>query len=99
MMRNRVLADELAFHTAPSWADFVVCHHPGNKIVLDLKEAVYSHTNAIAAFCSLSSNDAVRVWDAAQVLQTIQSTDANLLAKWGDWMRKRYFAVSRNTVD
>lgn len=91
MMRNRVLADELATHTRPSWADFVVCHHPDNKAVFDLKEAVSSHTNAVTAFISLSSDEAVRVWDAAHTLETIRSTDAISLAEWHNWMLDRYF--------
>ena len=92
MMRNRVLADEVVRHSGADWADFVVCHHPGNKSVFDLKEAVSSHVNAIAAFPTLSSHDAVKEWDAAQVLRAIQSTDVNL-GDWGDWMRKRYFGA------
>jgi hypothetical protein len=90
MMRNRVLADELVRRTNASWADFAVCRHPANSAVVVLDEPVRSSSNAIEAFRSLSSEDAIRDWKADDVLTTIRSTD-DRLADWENWMRGRYF--------
>jgi restriction endonuclease-like protein len=91
MMRNRVLADELMRRTGAAWADFAVCRHPLNQAVLALDEPVASTRNAIEAFRSLSSGDAVRDWNAEEVLATIRSID-DRLAGWETWMRARYFS-------
>jgi len=37
MMRNRVLADELARRAESEWADFAVCRHPANEAVVLLR--------------------------------------------------------------
>ena len=90
MMRNRLLGDELVRHTRASWADFIVCHHPDNKAILELEEAVSVNSDAVTAFRSLSSDDSVHVWNAADVVEKIRSID-NQLATWESWMHKRYF--------
>jgi hypothetical protein len=90
MMRNRVLADELVRRTGAEWADFAVCRHAANSAVVVLEEPVYSTSNAIEAFRALSSHDAVRDWNAEEVLRTIRATD-DRLAEWEMWMRGRYF--------
>jgi hypothetical protein len=69
MMRNRVLADELARQTRPAWADFAVCRHPVNDAVVLLDEPVFSFQNAIQAFRFLSSEVAVYDWDAQQLVE------------------------------
>lgn len=91
IMRNRVLADELLRRTEAEWADFAVCRHPGNQAVLALDEPVSSARDAIEAFRSLSSKDAVRDWDAGRVVKAIGSTD-DRLKDWEAWMWERYFS-------
>lgn len=90
MMRNRVLADELVHRTGAGWADFAVCRHPANHSVIDLDEPVSSYRDAIGAFRSLSSYDAVSEWDAEKIVGIIGSTD-DRLDDWETWMRGRYF--------
>jgi hypothetical protein len=90
MMRNRVLADELMRHTGAAWAEFAVCRHPDNYAVVILDEPLDSHLNAIDAFRSLSSQDAVMDWNAEEVVEVISSVDENL-RDWKEWMRGRYF--------
>jgi hypothetical protein len=90
MMRNRVLADELARRTGATWADFAVCRHPANQALIVLKEPVSSVPDAIGAFRSLSSDDAVLDWDAGNIVRIIRSTD-DRLKEWEKWMLERYF--------
>jgi hypothetical protein len=90
MMRNRVLADELARRTGSAWADFAVCRHPANLALIVLKEPVSSVPDAIGAFRSLSSDEAVLDWDAEKIVRTISSTD-DRLKDWEKWMLERYF--------
>jgi hypothetical protein len=90
MMRNRVLADELARRTGGVWGEFAVCRHPGNQALLVLKEPVTSIQDAIGAFRSLSSDDAVLDWDAEKIMRIVSSTDTRL-KDWEKWMLKRYF--------
>lgn len=90
MMRNRVLADELARHAGPAWADFAVCRHSANDAVVLLDEPVFALRNAIRAFRFLSSDEAMCDWDAQQVVEVISSTD-DLLGAWKAWMMARYF--------
>lgn len=89
-MRNRVLADELARRTGAAWADFAVCRHPANQELMVLDEPVSSLRDAIGAFRSLSSNDAVLDWDAEKVVGIIGLSD-DRLKDWETWMRGRYF--------
>jgi hypothetical protein len=81
----------LVRRTGAAWADFAVCRHPGNQAVVTLDEPVSSTRNVIEAFRSLSSDHAVRDWNAEELLATILSTD-NELEDWESWMRARYFA-------
>ncbi len=67
MMRNRALADELVRRTSAAWGEFAVCRHPANQAIMILSEPVFSKFNAIEAFRSLSSADAVQVWNAQEV--------------------------------
>jgi len=90
IMRNRVLADELARYTAPAWANFVVCRHLANDAVVLLDEPVFSHRNAIQAFRLLSSDEAICGWDAQELVEIIGSTD-EMLQDWKAWMMARYF--------
>jgi hypothetical protein len=90
MMRNRILADELARHAGPAWADFAVCRHPANDAVVLLDEPVCSVRNAIRAFRFLSSDEAICDWDARELVEIIGSTD-DVLKNWEAWMRGRYF--------
>jgi hypothetical protein len=90
MMRNRVLADELARHTGPAWADFAVCRHPDNDAVVLLDEPVSEHRNAIRAFQSISTDGAVCDWNAQKLVEVIGSTDKTI-TDWNAWMRGRYF--------
>jgi len=90
MMRNRLLADELARRTRAEWGEFVVCRHPSNDMVLTLKEPVLSTTNAVDAFRRISSDNAVRDWNAEHVLTAVRSTDERLI-EWEQWMLERYF--------
>ena len=91
MMRNRVLADELKRNTEAEWAEFAICRHPENDSVLKLEEPVGDATDAVKAFRDLSANDAVRDWNAMDVLAAIGSTD-DRLTDWESWVRRRYFA-------
>jgi len=91
LMRNRVLADELTCRTGATWADFAVCRHPANQKVIDLDEPVSSLRDAIRAFRSLSSEDAVLQWDAEEIMGIISSTD-DRLKNWETWMLGRYFS-------
>jgi hypothetical protein len=90
MMRNRVLADELARHAGPAWADFALCRHPANDAVVFLDKPVFSLRNAIRAFRFISSDEAVCDWDAQQLVEIISSTD-DVLKNWEAWMMARYF--------
>jgi len=90
MMRNRVLADELARQTGAEWSEFVVCRHPGNEQVTVLKESVSSVNDAIEAFQSLSSKQAVLEWNPAEIVRIIAAFDDRLKV-WGMWMTDRYF--------
>jgi hypothetical protein len=90
LMRNRLLADELARRTDAAWADFAVCYHPGNRKVLVLPEPVSSKSDVFEAFRSLSSPDAVSDWNAEKVLETIHRNDDSL-GDWRRWMYDRYF--------
>ena len=92
IMRNRVLADELVRQSDAEWAEFAVCRHAGNEVVVALEEPVHSLHNAIEAFRLLSSDTAIRDWDAEKVVAAISSTDEKLSA-WEDWMRRRYFSA------
>lgn len=89
-MRNRVLADELARHTGPAWADFAVCRHPANDVVVLLNEPLVALRNAIQAFRFLSFDEAICDWDAQQVVEVIGATD-DRLTDWARWMRARFF--------
>ena len=73
-----------------TWAEFAVCRHPANQSVTTLDEPVNLLHNAIEAFRSLSSNNAVWDWDAERVIGAISSTGEKL-ADWEKWMRGRYF--------
>jgi hypothetical protein len=90
MMRNRVLADELARHAGPAWANFAVCRHPSNDAVVLLDEPVFSLRNALQAFRLLSSDEAICDWNAQQLVEVIGSTDS-MLKGWEAWMKARYF--------
>jgi hypothetical protein len=90
MMRNRVLADELARSTGAAWADFAVCRHPANDAVVLLDEPVFSVRNAIKAFQLLSSEEAICDWNAQELVGIIGSTDETL-RDWQGWMTARYF--------
>jgi hypothetical protein len=90
MMRNRVLADELARHTEPAWADFAVCRHPANDTVVLLDEPASALRNAIRAFQSISIDGALRDWNAQKLVEIIGSTD-EMLKDWKAWMVGRYF--------
>jgi hypothetical protein len=90
MMRNRILADELARLTGPAWADFAVCRHPANDAVIILDEPVFSIRNAIQAFRFISSDEAICDWNAQELVEVIGSTD-DMLKGWKAWMVERYF--------
>jgi hypothetical protein len=90
MMRNRVLADELARRTGAAWAEFAVCRHPANQPLIVLKEPVSSVRDAIGAFRSVSTIDAVLDWDAETLIGIIGSID-DRLKDWETWMLGRYF--------
>ncbi len=90
LMRNRVLADELRRHSGADWAEFAVCRHPKNYAVITLDEPVDSHLNAIEALRSISSPDAIRDWNAEELVEAIISIDERLVG-WKEWMRARYF--------
>lgn len=90
MMRNRVLADELARHSEPAWADFAVCRHPANDAVVLLDEPVSGHRDAIRAFRSISINGAISDWNAQKLVEVIGSTDEKI-KDWKAWMVGRYF--------
>jgi len=90
MMRNRVIADELARNTRPAWADFAVCRHPANDAVVLLDEPVSEHRNAIRAFQSISTDGAICDWNAQKLVKVIGSTD-DKLGEWEAWMMARYF--------
>jgi hypothetical protein len=90
MMRNRVLADELARHSGPAWADFAVCRHPANDAVVLLDEPVSEHRNAIRAIQSISTDRAICDWKAQELVEVIGSTDEKL-KDWKAWMVGRYF--------
>jgi hypothetical protein len=94
MMRNRVLADELGRRTGAAWADFAVCRHSDNKRVVVLAEPVLSLLDAVGAFRSLSSNDAILDWDAEKIVRAIASTD-DRLDDWRAWMLRRYFSCAK----
>lgn len=91
LMRNRVLADELVYQTAAEWADLAVCCHSANSRLRVLEEPVLSNQDAIEAFQSLSSINAIKAWDARRVLDVIAGEGSDLRA-WRDWMEGRYFA-------
>jgi len=91
MMRNRVLADELARHSWPAWADFAVCRHPANDAVVLLDEPVSEHGNAIRALQSISTDRAIYDWKAQELVEVISSTDEKL-KDWKAWMVGRYFS-------
>jgi hypothetical protein len=91
MMRNRVLADELARQTNAEWSEFVVCRHPGNEHVTVLKESVSSINDAIKAFQSLSSKQAVLEWNPEDVVRITAAFDDRLKV-WEMWMLNRYFS-------
>lgn len=90
LMRNRVLADELTRKLPGTWAEFAVCHHPDNDALSGLEEPVAGSSNALQAFRSLSSPDAVRDWNAREVVDLVGEADSKL-ADWRDWMLRRYF--------
>jgi hypothetical protein len=91
VMRNRVLADELRRRTNAAWAHFAVCCHPENHSVFILDEPVGKMTNALAAFRSLSTLEAVFEWDAALVMDFVTSK-CDSKSEWQQWMQARYFA-------
>lgn len=91
LMRNRILADELASKTHGAWSDFAVCSHPDNDALLQLEEPVAGSSDAIASFRALSSKNAVRTWRADELVDLISSHDERL-KNWADWMRSRYFS-------
>jgi hypothetical protein len=90
MMRNRVLADELMRHTGAKWAEFIVCRHPKNDKVIELKDDVYLSLNAVTAFRSFSNPNSVLEWNPIDILRAIAST-SDSLQDWELWMRDRYF--------
>jgi|HubBroStandDraft_6_1064221.scaffolds.fasta_scaffold106347_2 hypothetical protein len=90
MMRNRVLADELARHNEAAWADFAVCRHPANDMVVLLDEPASALRNAIRAFRAISIDSALRDWNAQKLVEVIGSTDEKL-KDWKAWMVGRYF--------
>jgi hypothetical protein len=89
-MRNRVLADELARHSEPAWADFAVCRHPANGMVVLLDAPASALRNAIREFRSISIDWALGDWNAQELVEVIGSTDEKL-KDWKVWMVGRYF--------
>ena len=92
MMRNRVMADELSSRVPGTWTEFVVCRHPHNDVLSNLKEPIAGSGNAFEAFRTLSSVNAVRDWNAEELVGLVGSTDDDL-SKWKAWMNGRYFSL------
>lgn len=90
IMRNRVLADELARHSGSAWSECVLCSHPANKGVWNLDQPVLGLQNALDAFRSLTSKDAIRDWNAKTMVAEIAAADP-ALTDWANWMNQRYF--------
>lgn len=90
LMRNRVLADEVRRRTPGAWVEFAVCAHPANKALAGLRDPVAGSSVAIEAFRRLSSQDAVRDWNARDIFEHVCSSGGELVG-WRPWMLDRYF--------
>lgn len=89
LMRNRVLADELARRTG-AWTEVAMCHHPDNHVLMHLEQPVAGSDDPLEAFGRISFPGAVQHWNAHQVVDAIADADP-LLAGWKDWVERRYF--------
>ena len=88
IMRNAVLADEIARRDKLDWSCFALCVHPGNESVWTLAEPVAATTDARAALSSLMSRELLLVDPRALVEATARASPA--YQGWANYMKSRY---------
>ena len=88
IMRNAVLADEIARRHNLDWSWFALCVHPGNEGVWTLAEPVAATTDARAALSSLMARELLLVDPGTLVEATQEASPA--YRDWADYMKCRY---------
>ena len=88
IMRNTVLADELARRHNLDWSQFALCIHPGNDTIWRLAEPIAGSRDVRAAMSSLMLGE-LPVIDPCVLVKSI-SEQASGLHNWATYMKRRY---------